>query len=446
MKFLKKREELMNEYVLGISALIFLVLFFITGIEIAFGIAIVGVVGFMLLSGFSATMYLTVQDLFDCFSSYSLTVIPLFMLMGQIAFHAGIAQRLYDATYKLVGRIPGGLAMATVAAATMFKAMCGSTLATAATFSSVAVPQMTRYKYSKKLSTGVVASVGTIGIIIPPSITMIIYGIMTEQSIGRLFLAGFIPGLLISFFFICIIYVWCKINPAIGPASTEKFTLKEKVRSLPEFISVVVIFALVIGGLMSGLFTPTEAGTIGTIAVIILALIKKGLTFKNFFMSVDESLRGAVMVLILIGCSAVLGHFLTVTQIPQVAGDWLTGLPLPRVLVMVILFLFYLLGGSFIDDLAFMILVTPILYPAVLKLGYDPVWFGVMVGVTLMVGSIIPPVAISVFVVKNITGESFNTIYAGVVPFLASFIIVGALLFIFPGISMWLPNLLMGQG
>jgi C4-dicarboxylate transporter DctM subunit len=180
--------------------------------------------------------------------------------------------------------------------------------------------------------------------------------------------------------------------------------------------------------------------------VIILALIKRGMTFKNFFKSVDESLRGAVMVLILIGCSAVLGHFLTVTQIPQVAGDWLTGLPLNRVLIMVILFLFYLLGGSFIDDLAFMILVTPILYPAVIKLGYDPVWFGVMVGVTLMVGSIIPPVAISVFVVKNITGESFNTIYAGVVPFLASFIVVGALLFIFPGIAMWLPNLLMGQG
>jgi C4-dicarboxylate transporter, DctM subunit len=443
---LRKREAgTMNEYVLGVSALVFLMLFFITGIEIAFGILIVGVVGFMILSGFDATMFLTVQDFFDCLSSYSLTVIPLFMLMGQIAYHAGIAQRLYDAMYKLIGRMPGGLAVATVVAATAFKAMCGSTLATAATFSSVAVPQMTRYNYSKKLSTGVVASVGTIGMIMPPSITMIIFGIMTEQSIGRLFLAGLIPALLISAFFIGVIYVWCKINPALGPASTEKFSAKEKIRSLPEFISVIVIFGIVIGGMMSGLFTPTEAGTVGLIAIFILAVAKKGMTFKIFVNATDESLRAAVMVLILIATSAVLGHFLTVTQITQVAGEWLAGLPLPRFLVMIIIFLFYLLGGSFIDDLAFMILCTPILYPAVIKLGYDPIWYGVMVCVTLMVGSIIPPVAISVFVVKNITGESFNTIYAGVVPFLASFIIVGALLFIFPALATWLPTLLMGQ-
>jgi C4-dicarboxylate transporter, DctM subunit len=439
-----KEETIMNEYILGVGACIILLFFLLTGVEIAFGIGIIGLVGYIIVSGFNAAFNLMTQDLFDTLSSYSLTVIPLFMLMGQIAFHAGIAQRLYDAAYKLVGRIPGGLAMATVVAATMFKAMCGSTLATAATFSSVAIPQMTRYGYSKKLSTGVVASVGTLGILIPPSITMIIYGIMTEQSIGKLFLAGLIPGLLISLFFLGIIFVWCKINPALAPASLEKFTFKEKVRSMPEFISVVVIFGIVIGGLMAGLFTPTEAGTIGTVAILILALIKKGLTFKNFVMSVDESLNGAVMVLILIAFSAVLGHFLAITEVPQIAGEWLCGLPFPRFLVMVILFLFYLLGGSFIDDLAFMILITPILYPAVIKLGYDPIWFGVMIGVTLMVGTIIPPVAISVFVVKKISGESFNTIYSGVVPFLVSFIITGAILFIFPGIATWLPNLLMG--
>jgi C4-dicarboxylate transporter, DctM subunit len=435
----------MNEYVLGISACVFLMLFFTTGIEIAFGIAVVGILGYTITSGFNTAYNLMVQDFFDTLSSYSLTVIPLFMLMGQLAFHAGIAQRLYDATYKLVGRVPGGLAMATVVAATAFKAMCGSTLATAATFSSVAVPQMTRYGYSRKLSTGIVASVGTIGILIPPSITMIIYGIMTEQSIGRLFLAGLVPGLLISFFFIAIIYVWCKIDPTLGPASTEVIPRREKIRALPEFISVIVIFGIVIGGLLSGIFTPTEAGTIGTIAVFLLALVKKGLTFEKFVKSVDESMRGAVMVLILIACSAVLGHFLAITQIPQVAGDWLTSLPVHRVFVMVIIFFFYLLGGSFIDDLAFMILVTPILFPAVKQLGYDPMWFGVMVGVTLMVGSIIPPVAISVFVVKNITGESFKNIYAGVIPFLASFVVVGALLFLFPQLATFLPDLLMGK-
>ncbi len=435
----------MNEIVLGIGACAFLILFFFSGIEIAFGIAMVGIAGYALLSGFDAAYSLMVQDFFDVLSAYSLTVVPLFMLMGQIAYNAGIAKRLYDAAYRLVGRVPGGLAMATVVAATLFKAMCGSTLATAATFSSVAVPEMTRYKYGKKLSTGIVASVGTIGILIPPSITMIIFGIMTEQSIGRLFLAGLIPGLLICACFVGIIYVWCKVDPSLGPRGTETFSLQEKLRSLPEFISVVVIFGIVIGGLMAGIFTPTESGTIGTIAVLVLALGRKSLSFQAFVKSIDESLRAAVMVLILIACSAVLGHFLAITQIPQIAGDWLAALPLPRVLIMIFIFLFYLLGGSFIDDMAFMILVTPILFPAVQKLGYDPMWFGVMIGVTLMVGAIIPPVAISVFVVKNITGESFKTVYAGVVPFLASFVVVGGLLFIFPGIATWLPTILMGK-
>lgn len=435
----------MNPYALGIWACILLIPFFLTGIEIAFGIAIMGVLGLLMVSGFHAAFSIVSQDFFDTLSSYSLTVIPLFMLMGQVAFHAGIAQRLYDATYKFVGRIPGGLAMATVVAATMFKAMCGSTLATTATFSSVAIPQMTRYNYNRKMSTGIVASVGSIGMLFPPSITMIIYGVMTEQSIGRLFVAGFVPGALISLVFLAIIYIWCKINPKVGPASTETFTTKEKVQTLPEFLSVVIIFSVVIGGLMSGIFTPTESGTIGTIAVIILALIKKSLTFKIFTRSVEEAMNGAVMVLILIACSAVLGHFLAITQIPQVAADWLTGLPLPRWAVMIIVLFFYLLGGSFIDDLAFMVLITPVLFPAVQKLGYDPIWFGMMLGVTIMVGTIIPPVAVGVFVVKNLTGESFKTVYSGVVPFLLSFIFVAALLFVFPGLATWLPNLTMGK-
>lgn len=435
----------MDELVLGVGACVFLIFFLLTGIEIAFGILMVGLVGYWILYGFDAAYNLMVQDFFDVFSSYSLTVIPLFMLMGQIAYNAGIAKRLYDSAYKLVGRIPGGLAMATVVAATLFKAMCGSTLATAATFSSVAIPEMTRYRYAKKLSTGIVASVGTIGILIPPSITMIIYGIMTEQSIGRLFLAGLVPGLLIAACFIAIIYIWCRIDPTLGPGSSEVFTTREKLQTLPEFVPALIIFAAVIGGLMLGIFTPTESGTVGTVAVLILAISRRSLSLRDFVRSVDESLRAAVMVLILIACSAVLGHFLAVTEIPQGAADFLVSLPVHRVLVMCIVFFFYLLGGSFIDDLAFMILVTPILFPAVQKLGYDPMWFGVMIGITLMIGSIIPPVAISVFVVKNVTGEPFKTIYAGVVPFLASFVIIGILLFVFPQIATFLPNMLLGK-
>jgi tripartite ATP-independent transporter DctM subunit len=360
--------------------------------------------------------------------------------MGQIAFHTGIAKRLYDAAYKLVGFIPGGLAMATVVAATLFKAMCGSTLATAATFASVAIPEMTRYGYSKRLSTGVVASVGTLGILIPPSVTMIIFGIITEQSIGKLFLAGIIPGLLIAFFFILVIYVQCKINPSFGPKGTS-FSGREKIHALPEFFWVAVIFLVVVGGLMKGFFSPTEAGTIGTVAVIVLGLFKKELTFDSFKKSLQESLRAGCMVLMLIAASTVLGHFLAITEIPMLSADWISALHVSRTVIMIVIMLFYLLGGSFIDDLAFMILATPIFYPTIIKLGYDPIWFAVMIGITVMIGVIIPPVAMTVFVVKNITGEPFNVIYAGVYPFLTSLVFCALLLFIFPQIATFLPGL-----
>lgn len=434
----------MNEVIVGVIALLVLLALFLTGIELAFCMAIVGFVGFACLVSFSAACNLLVKDFFDTFTTYGYTVIPLFVLMGQIASNTTIAKRLYTASHKWVGHVPGGLAMTTVAGATIFKAMCGSTLATVATFSGIAIPEMDRYGYKKELSTGVVASVGTIGMLIPPSIVLIIYGIVVEQSIGRLFLAGIIPGILISFLFLCVIYGWVLIDPKIAPR-TPAAPWKDRFKVLPEFIVVVIIFVIVIGGLMMGLFSPTEAGSMGTVAVIILAAVRKEVNLKMLVKSWDESLRTAVMTLMLIAGSVVLGHFLAITEIPFIAADWATSLPIPRYLVMVIIIFLYLLGGSFIDDLAFMILATPIFYPAVIKLGYDPIWFGIMVGITLMIGAIIPPVAICVFVVRNITGVPFNTIYKGVLPFLLALGAAALLLFIFPSIATWLPNIFMGK-
>jgi C4-dicarboxylate transporter DctM subunit len=434
----------MSEVVTGISALVLLILVFLTGIELAFAMAIIGFLGFAYLVGLGPACNLLVKDFFDTFTSYGFTVIPLFVLMGQIASNADIARRLYGGAHKWVGHIPGGLAMTTVVGATLFKAMCGSTLATTATFAGIAIPEMDRYGYDKKLSTGVVASVGTLGMLIPPSIVLIIYGIVVQQSIGRLFLAGIIPGLLISLFFIFVIFGWVKINPAMAPGS-EKAPLRERIRTLPEFIWVGLIFFAVIGGLMSGIFSPTEAGTIGTIAVLVLAVVRRELGWKTLIKSFDESLRTACMVLLLIWGSAVLGHFLAVTQIPFIAADWVVGLPFARWLIMILVILIYLLGGSFIDDLAFMILATPIFYPAVIKLGYDPIWFGIQIGITIMIGVIIPPVAICVFVVKNITGVPFGVIYRGVLPFLLSLIGCAAILFLFPDVATFLPNMLMGK-
>jgi len=432
----------MSSVNLGILGLLVLLLLFPTGIELGFAMALVGFLGFSLVRSFPAGLDLLARDIFEVFSSYGYTVIPLFILMGQIAYNAGIARRLYRTAYLFLGHIPGGLAMATVAGATAFKAICGSSPATAATFASVAVPEMDHYRYDRKLSTGVVATVGTLGILMPPSVTLIVFGVITEQSIGKLFLAGLLPGLLIAFFFLLVIAFWCRINPGLGPRG-EKSTWKQRLLSLPEFFFVGFIFLLVIGGLMKGFFTPTEAGSVGTLAVLLLAVCRRQLDFKGYIKSVAESLRTACMVLMLIAGSTILGHFLAVTKIPMIAADWVVSLPLPNWLIMVLICFIYLIGGSFIDDLAFMVLATPIFYPAVKQLGFHPIWFGIIIGITVMIGVVIPPVAINVFVVKNITREPFINIYRGVFPFLISLIAGAVLVFIFPQLATWLPSVFM---
>ncbi len=431
----------MNEIAVGLINLAILLILFLTGIELGFAMAIMGFIGFAYLVSLPAAFNLLAKDFFDVFATYGFTVIPLFIFMGQIAFNAGIAKQLFDAAHKFMGHIPGGLAIATVAGATVFKAICGSSPATAATFASVAVPEMERFGYSRKLSTGIVAVVGTLGVLLPPSVTLIVFGVITEQSIGKLFMAGVIPGLLIALFFVFIIVAWAKMNPAIAPKS-DKFPWSERFKTVPNVLWPVLIFVVVIGGLLKGFFTPSEAGSVGTAAVLVLALIKRAMPWKAFVKSIDESLRTACMVITLIAGSAVLGHFIAVTNIPTIAADWIAGLPLHRYIVMLIIIVFYLLGGSFIDDLAFMILATPIFYPAIIKLQFDPMWFGIMICVTVMVGVVIPPVAINVFVVKNITKTPFSVIYGGVYPFLLSIAFMAILLFIFPSLATWLPNML----
>ncbi len=429
----------MNEMMIGVIALVILLLLFATGIELGFAMALVGFVGFAILKGFPTAMNLLGRDIYDVITNYGYTVFPLFLLMGQIAFNAGIAVRLYNAAHKFIGHVPGGLAMATVAGATGFKAICGSSAATSATFASVAIPEMDRYGYDRRLSTGIVATGGTLGVIIPPSVVLFIYGIITEQSIGQLFLAGMIPGLIIAVFFIGIIYGWGKINPEIAPRA-ERSTWKERMRSLPEVFWVLLVFLVVVGGIMMGFFTPSEAGAIGTFAVLVLTVAKRDMNFKKYFASLTEALGTAGMILMLIAGSTILGHFIAVTNIPQHVADWVVGLPLNRYAILALICIVYEIGGSFIDDMAFMILATPIFYPAVLKLGFNPIWFGITIGVVVMIGVVIPPVAVCVFVVRNITKEPMGRIYQGVTPFLLSLVAVWGLMFLFPQLALWLPS------
>jgi C4-dicarboxylate transporter DctM subunit len=430
----------MSEVTVGIVGLGVLILLFSTGIELGFAMALVGFAGFAYLTDIDAAMNLLGRDVFDVISNYGFTVFPLFILMGQIGFNAGLAVRLYDSAHKFIGHIPGGLAMATVMGATGFKAICGSSAATSATFAAVAVPEMDRYGYDRKLSTGIVATVGTLGCIIPPSVVLIIYGILTEQSIGRLFLAGMIPGIIIAALFLAIIYAWARTRPEEAPSS-NRYTWKERLQSLPEVGWVLLVFLVVVGGIMSGFFTPTEAAGVGAFAVLILSVFKRELGPKRYWQSLFEALRTSGMILMLVIGSTVLGHFIAITGIPQAVADWVSELNMNRYLVLSLICLVYLIGGSFIDDLAFMILATPIFYPVVIDLGFDLIWFGISLGIVLMIGVVIPPVAVCVFVVKNITKEPIGRIYVGVAPFLISLVVVWGMLFVFPQLAMWLPSM-----
>lgn len=433
-----------SEVLVGIIGIAAMLLLFLTGLEMAYCMVLVGFLGFTTLMSFVPASNLVVKDFFDTFTTYSYTVIPLFVLMGEFAANTNIAKRLYAGAYKWFGHVPGGLAMTTVVGATAFKAMCGSTLATVGTFAGLAIPEMDRFGYKKELSAGTVASVGTIGMILPPSTVLILYGLICEQSIGRLFLAGIMPALMIAFLFMLVIAAWVMIKPSVAPRG-EKSSWIERFKALPEMLVVLVVFGIVIGGMMFGYFSPTEAGTIGTVAVFLLALLRKEVSIAMIKKSVKGALKTAIMTLMLIAGSSIFGHFLTITEIPFRAADWAASLPLPPWSIMVVIIVIYLVGGSIMDDLAFMVLATPIFFPTALVLGYDPIWFGIMVSITLMIGGLIPPVALYVFITGNITGIPFKTIYKGVVPYLGALVFALLLIFVFPQIITWLPDKLMGK-
>ena len=435
----------MSDVAIGTYGIILLLALFLTGLEMAYCMILVGFLGFTLLMSFPAASNLVIKDFFDNFTTYSFTVIPLFMVMGEFASNSNIAKRLYQGAHKWFGHIPGGLAMTTVVGATAFKAMCGSSLATVGTFSNLAMPEMDRYGYKKELSAGTIASVSTLGMILPPCTVLIIYGLQVEQSIGRLFLAGIVPSLMIATLFMAVIAGWVMARPAIAPRA-EKATWKERFAVIPDALIVGIIFGIVIGGMITGFFSPTESGTIGTVAIFLLALIRREVNAGMIIRSFKGALKTSIMTLMLIAGSAIFGHFLAITEIPMIAAKWAGGLPIPSALVMLLIVVVYLVGGSIMDDLAFMVLATPIFFPTAVELGYDPVWFGILICVTLMIGGLIPPVAIYVFILGNITGIPFKTIYKGVFPFLSALIVALIILFAFPQVALWLPNLMMGKG
>lgn len=427
---------------IGIIGIIVLLILLFSNMPVGFVMGMVGFLGFSYLKGWGPGMSVLTKDFFEMFSSHSLTVIPLFMFMGQISIYSGISRRLYDPAYVLMGARRGGLAMATVAACAGFAAISGSTNATAATMATVTIPEMKRYKYDLGLASGTVAAAGSLGILIPPSTIFIVYGILTEQSIGKLFVAGILPGLLLSFLFMTAIYLQVKRNPDLAPPG-PKTTFAQKIKSLTGVLEALIIFGSVMGGLFFGLFTPTEAAATGAFFTLLLSVIRRRLSWKNFLKSIADTTRLSCMVMVIVAGATVFGHFMAITRIPFELSNWVGALPLPSMAIMMVIILIYMIGGCFMDGFALILLTVPIFFPVAQTLGFDPIWFGVIIVLIAEMGVITPPVGINVYVVYGVAKTiPLQTIFRGVLPFLVALLICNLLLLIFPKIAIFLPGLM----
>jgi tripartite ATP-independent transporter DctM subunit len=431
----------MDPVMIGLIGIVVLVIIFLLGMPVAFSMAAVGVVGFIAIKGPTAGLGILARDFWTVWSGYGLTVIPMFVFMGSVAFYAGMSGRLYDGAYTIFGKLRGGLAMATVVATAGFSAICGSTSATAAAMGKVAIPEMRRHGYDPGLACGCMAAAGSLGIMIPPSTIFIIYGILTEQSVGKLFVAGVVPGLILAGLFVGAVWIWTFFNPTSAPAG-GKTTLKQKLMGITGLLEMLFLFGLVIGGLFAGLFSPTQAAGVGTAAAIVLGLVRRQFSFKKFWLSIKDTLLITAMIMTIVAGATVFGHFMAVSGIPSAASDFFAGLPIPSWAVMILILLMYLIAGCFMDSLAMVTLTVPILYPTVIALGFDPIWFGVLIVLVVEMGVITPPVGINVYIIKGVVPDvPMGKIFKGALAFLAGMVVLAALLMLFPILATWLPSL-----
>lgn len=425
----------------AIIGIVVMLVFMFLRMPVGFAMALAGFLGMCYFASPQAAVHILATDIWGQFTSYGLSVIPLFILMGQITFHSGVSERLYRTAYTWLGRMPGGIAMTTILACTGFAAICGSNSATAATMGTVALPEMKKFNYDRALSAGTVATGGTLGVLIPPSVVLIVIGLQTEQSIAKLFVGSIFPGLLLAILFLVTIFILCQRNPALGPPGPAT-SLKEKMLSLSGVIEILVLFGLVIGGLYAGWFTPTEAGAAGAFGAIVIALAKRDLTWQGFTKSTLETLRISCMVMVLVTGAVIFGRFLTMTRIPFVLADWAGALPVAPVAILAVVFLIYIIGGCLMDALGFLVVTIPIFFPLAMALGYDPIWWGVVICMVTSLGAITPPVGVCVYVVSGLVKDiPIQTIFKGVTFFLIAYIICIIAVTAFPQIVLFLPNL-----
>lgn len=425
---------------IGLAAL--MIILFCTNMPVGFAMALVGFCGFAAVVNPKAAMSSMTSSLWEVFSSYGLTVIPFFIFMGNICFSSGVSNRLYRTAYTWIGQIRGGVSMATILACAGFAAICGSNAATAATMSAVALPEMKKFGYHPTLATGSVACGATLGVVIPPSVVLIVIGLSTGESIAKLFFASLIPGLLLTVLFIVTIWLMCLHRPELGPKG-PKTSFKEKMRSLPGSVEMLILFTFIMAGLFLGWFTATEAGAAGALFSIVISMVGKHLSWQKFLSALKDTVSMSCMIMMIVGGAVVFGRFLTVTRLPFEVADRVAALPIPGFVVLLLMLLIYTIGGALMDALGLLMITIPIFFPVALRLGYDPLWFAVIITVITTMGAVTPPVGVNTYIVAAMAPDvEIGTVFRGVSWFLAAFIVCVALMIVFPQMATWLPTFL----
>lgn len=425
----------------------FVALFALLAIRMPIGLAmtLVGAVGIAFLNSTNAALNVMGSFPFSYSAVFTLSVIPLFILMGNFASVSGMGTDLYRTAYTWIGHRRGGLAAATILACAGFAALSGSSIASAATMGKVSLPEMERYGYDQRLATGSIAAGGTLGILIPPSTVLIVYALLTEQSVGRLFLAGFLPGLLLTVLFVITVFIVAMLNPKAGPPG-ERVGYAERFRVLLRSGALLFVVFIVIGGIYAGIFTVTEAAAVGAFLTFLHALWSRRLTIAKFFEALLDTIKTTAMVFFILIGAHFFAPFLALTRIPVNLANWVGDLAIPALSILLVIIAIYIILGTFMEGFAMMVLTVPIVLPIIMTLGYDPIWFGIIMVLVLEMGLISPPVGMNVFVVKGVAQHvPIGKIYAGIIPFWIAMAVCVALLIIFPQIALFLPNTMMGR-
>lgn len=427
----------------GLAGSFLLIIFLMMGLPIAFSLMIVGFLGTTYLTSLKASLPMVARALYESSSHYPYTIIPLFIVMGSYAELSGISRDLYNTFDKWLRRLPGGLAMATIASIAGFSAISGSSVASSAAFGKIAYPEMRRFNYSPRLAAGTVAAGATIDFLIPPSLGFVVFGMLTEQSIGKLLIAGIFPGLMLACAFIIILYLWVKLNPGSAPINPEPALWREKFLALKGIWEMLIIFLLVIGGLYIGLFTPTEAAGVGATLIFLIALLKRKLTWKILIDCLLDTSRVSIMVLFLVTGANIFSYFLALSTIPIKVSTWIVSLGTSKYLILTIIVLIYLLLGCFLDAISMMILTLPVIFPVILTLGFDPIWFGVVCVLMMGAGLITPPLGLCVFTVASIAKDApLGEVFKGAIPFLIAILFITFIITLFPQIALFLPSMM----